>query len=101
MTYVMHDAFGERLEVDTLEQAYTVLASFGRVGQISIDQIKAANDVTERPFMIWDEILKNWNHNVAVVEQMQTDPQFLLREKKTQYLASVEDVLTMARSCLD
>lgn len=101
MNIVLYDPFGEKHEVATLSQAYAFCAQFARAAEVSLGQIESATEFEDRSFMIFDEIRKNWNHNIALVARVEADPRYRLNKKKADYRAMANQILTMAKSCLE
>lgn len=100
MIYRMHDAFGDAVEVQTLERAYEVCAQFIQATRISLDQIETATNSDDRAFEIFDVIGKNWDHNAAVIERIKADPDIALARKKAEYREMGRSILGMAGDCV-
>lgn len=95
MSYVLHDPFGKSEEVHTLMRALEICASFAEVAALSLSEIEEACSTESRIFPVFDEIVKHWNDNVAVVELMKS---VQLAEAKANYSAIAQELLAMAQA---
>lgn len=101
MTYVMRDPFGDEEDVQTLARAFEICADFVRVAEFAIRKVEAAQSADDDMFGGFDQIAANWNHNVAVIARMKTDPQLQLDDKKARYTELAKSILEMAKACAE
>ena len=101
MTYTMHDPFGAVEKVVSMAEARSKVAEFIAVAEYALRKFNAADSTDDEIFGTFDSVVNHWNHNSAVINKMENDPDFLLAQKKADYRKRAEDMRKMAKACLE
>lgn len=98
MTYILRDPFGATEEVATLEQLGKKMAEFVCVSDYALRNLDPASSTDDRVDETIQMIAENWNLNVPVATEMESDPELLRAQDLSENRRTIEKIRSMAKT---